>query len=1061
MSERSARRGLLRCTALVTAAVLAFGGTSTALAQEDPTSTSPTPTPTETVTPPSSSEQPTPPSSEQPTTPSSSAPTSETPTPSPDPSTPVAPPAATVEPAKPDEKKAEEKSAEQPAQTPEVKSQSPRPDLSVSLGFGKAEYLPGEDLVMTIKIRNVGDAVANDVRLSFDRQDLWLKSGYEALLSRPTIAVGGEQVITIVAEVSYDRATSVSATLRATVDGVADATPGDNSATGSTSIRRDYGSVSGVLYVDKNGNDAPDAGEALTGYYVMIEGGTPKSSRSNLVDSQGRFSYTDLPVGDYRIVQLVGTQGNNHAVKPGTSKFVIRKGEDTKLAVSAVKLVSDALEVKVALDRDSYAKTDPVDISITLKNKSDVPLTGVVAVCNPYANDVPGMIEGIGKAWEQFNPDGPGVTVGAGETAVFHVTDEVPADTIGQVQVACNFGNDGRNSFGYVGGSDWARVTGFNGKVRGTVVDASTGNPVEQGRIVAIDPVTRRPVGGSQLGYQGHFETADMRVGNAAFVVLGQWKPKDGKEFTFDVQADQTSSAPVFEVVPGPEVPDPSRVAPDIAVTAAFNKATYESTELAQVTVKVENKGTAAGYARFVDENQKPFDHLRYDLRQWGDFINYGKQVVLQPGESRLVVITGDILWYSTIVIFKAKIDVYGDSDQSNNTVEIKTGVQRLTGNVEVLAYGDKDGNGKYDSGEEFGDLDLTLAARFSGPSLEKRTDATGRARFDNVQIGTYYTYSQFRDGWVLGSIDSPSGTISAGATTVIELKAVRPLSDKFTVTAKFGKAVYAAGEDYSLDLTLTNNTGAALDGVAAMCHDPGSVWAGPGWGDVREGGPGIRLEDGETRVVRVTGPQPEGSADAGFLDVSCDLGPRPYLMGYPTAVAWAHVPGKTAGAQGRLVYDAEHDGSFEGDGVAKTTVVLVDRFTKKVTARTISGTDGEFAFTDVPVGEYEPVVVGKWKARMYWGGYFRVSAGSAGNEQVVVLEPGPDVEDPGYPLPEDQKPGANTPPASPGGAGGTGAGTADTLAKTGASVLGLGLVGALLVAFGFGASAIGRRRVA
>ncbi|WP_258946816.1 hypothetical protein [Lentzea californiensis] len=1042
---------------MATAAVLVLGGATTgALAQEPETPTSSIePTPTSESSAPPTTEEPVPSSEPAPpsSTPTSEAPTTES-------STPV-PPAP--QPENKPENKAENKAEpeQEAAQTPEVKSQSPRPDLSVSVGFGKAEYLPGEDLVITIKIRNVGDAVAKDVRLSLDRQDLTLKSGYDALLSRPTIAAGGEEVITIVAEVSYDRATNVSATLRATVDGVADATPGDNSGTGFTSIRRAYGSASGVLFVDKDGDGTPDADEALTGYSVLVEGGVPKTSRGNVpVDGQGRFSYTDLPVGDYRIVQLVGSQGNNHAVKPGISNFVVRKGEDTKLAVAAVKPVSDALEVQVAFDRDSYAKTDPVGISITLKNKSDVALTGVVAVCNPYTNDVPGLIEGIGKAWEQFNPDGPGVTVGAGKTEVFHVTDEVPADTLGQVTVACNFGNDGRNSFGYVGGSDWARVNGFRGTVRGNVVDASTGNPVERGRIVAIDPVTRRPVGDSQLGYQGQFETYDMRAGNTAFVVLGQWKPKDGKEFVFDVQADQTSTAPVFEVVPGPEVPDPSKVAPDIAVTAAFDKATYEGTELARVTVKVENKGTAAGYARFVDEMQKPQDHLRYDLRQWGDFSNYMKQVVLQPGESRVVVITGEISsYFLNTVSFSANIEIYNDSDQSNNKVQIKAGVHRLTGNVEVLAYGDKDGNGKYDSGEEFGDLDVTLAGVRTGLSRQERTDATGRARFDDVQIGTYYTYSQFPDGWVTVGYDSATGTISADATTVIELRAVRPLSDKFTATAKFGKAVYAAGEDYSIDLTLTNNSGAALEGVAAMCHDPGAVWAGPGWGDVREGGPGIRLEDGETRVIRVTGPQPEGAADAGFLGVSCDFGPRPSQTGYPTAVAWAQVPGKTAGAKGRLVHDDENDGSFEGDGVVKTAVVLVDRITKKVTARTISGDDGEFAFTNVPVGEYEPVVVGPWKARLYWSQYFRVSASSSDDVQVVVLEPGPEVEDPGYQLPEDQKPGTTAPPASVGGAGGAGDGTDDALAKTGASVLGLGLLGALLVAFGFGVNLIGRRR--
>lgn len=49
MSERPARRGLLRFSALATAALIAFSGTAGALAQDDPTSTEPTPTSTETV----------------------------------------------------------------------------------------------------------------------------------------------------------------------------------------------------------------------------------------------------------------------------------------------------------------------------------------------------------------------------------------------------------------------------------------------------------------------------------------------------------------------------------------------------------------------------------------------------------------------------------------------------------------------------------------------------------------------------------------------------------------------------------------------------------------------------------------------------------------------------------------------------------------------------------------------------------------------------------------------------------------------------------------------------
>ncbi|MFS8100844.1 DUF11 domain-containing protein [Lentzea alba] len=1051
MSERSVSRALLRLGAFTTVVALAFGGVTTgALAQEPETPTSSAePTPTSETSTPSSTPEPTP-SSEP--APPSSPPSSEAPAPSVEP-TPSSTPTVPVPPAQPDAKP--EQKAEAKA---EVRTVGPRPDLAVSTSFSKPSYLPGEDLVVTIKVRNVGDAAADGVRFSLDRGDLWIKSGYEDLLARPVIAAGAERVITLIAAAGHEQASSAWITVRATVDGVADPTPGDNSSSADTKIRQDRGTVSGVVYVDANGNGAPDAGEGLTGQSVIVEGGQPRAHRSATVDGQGRFSITDLPTGDYRIVQLVGNP-NRYAVKPGTSRFVVQPGSDTPLNISAVKPAADLLGVELAFDRDSYAKSDPVGITVKLTNKTNAPLPGIVAVCNPYG-DSPGSIDGVGGDWEALNPDGSGVTVPAGATTVLSITDAVPADTTGGVSIACNFGNDGRATFGYVGGSDYANVTGIIGRARGSVANAETGQPITgQNRIAVLDPVTRKPLGSAELFPSGNWELwSSVRTGPVVFVVPGPWKPKDGKEFTADIKADETITVPVFEVVPGPEVPDPSKVSPDVAVTASFDKTTYDVADLVQVTVKVENKGTAAGYVRFVEDTPTPQDSLRYDRRQWGAFNDYLKQVVLQPGESRVLTITGTVLWNTAkTVSFQARFEVYGDTDLSNNKVAVSADVQAVTGNAEVLAYADKNINGKHDAGEELADVQVTLGGVGTAFYQDKRTDAAGKALFSDIPIGTYYTFSELRDGWVVDG--STYGSISAGATTTLELKGRRPLSDKLSASVNFVKDAYAPGENYELDVTLTNRTGEDLPAVKAFCSgagEPGEIYNwGPGWGPLEgEVGAGVPLKDGETRTWRVWGAQPEEAPRIGYAYIGCMFGPDPYVNGAPHARDDFRVPGQRAGALGRLVIDDPNSG--DDPPAPRMTVVLVDHMSQKVVTRTITDDQGRFQVFNLPVARYDLVVPGPWKVEYHrMNPYFHVRVGEDDREQLVHLVPGPEVEDPGYPLPEDETPGTNVPPALGGG------GSGDALAKTGASVLGLGLLGALLVAFGFGASLIGRRRLA
>ncbi|GAA3620970.1 hypothetical protein GCM10022267_03950 [Lentzea roselyniae] len=103
-------------------------------------------------------------------------------------------------------------------------------------------------------------------------------------------------------------------------------------------------------------------------------------------------------------------------------------------------------------------------------------------------------------------------------------------------------------------------------------------------------------------------------------------------------------------------------------------------------------------------------------------------------------------------------------------------------------------------------------------------------------------------------------------------------------------------------------------------------------------------------------------------------------------------------------------------------------------------------------------VLEGPWRVdyRRISNKFFLVKAREEPQVQLLFRVPGPVTEDPGHLLPEDQEPGTNTPPVKASAGGGD-----EALAKTGASVLGLGVLGALLVAFGLGASVFGSRRTA
>ncbi|WP_154697291.1 carboxypeptidase-like regulatory domain-containing protein [Lentzea guizhouensis] len=1041
---------------MTTAALIAFGGASAGAFAQEPetpaTSVEQTPSnqPSEPATPPTT------PSTTPPSTPDPAPSTEPVPpsTPATEPSVPPSqapvPPGTTPDlPSTPDTK---------PEETPPPPQDGweggpSRPDLSVQLTFGRAEYRPGEDVDATLVVRNSGAAPAAGIRLSHHVQDAWIVSGADELGSRPSLRPAEQKVINLKLRPKWDWSKDVRVEFRATVDGVADPTPGDNGVTGSVKIRQEVGTAGGLLYVDKNGNGSPDLNEDLDNTYVYVRGGTPQVTRSVLSSAVGELRFGDLPVGEYVVTQLY-SGSNTYVIDPAHSTFVVENGKHTTVTLPAVPAVDSVLGATMAFGKSTYHRDEKLGITVTLTNSGTRPLSGVVAVCEEHSPD---YLRSTSPGWGALHPDGAGVVVPAGGSVTVEVTDEVPQNMrYRTVYAFCKFGNNGRNSQGYKSVQGiYASIKGTFGDLSGTLENSENGQKIADTPIAVLDATTRRLLKSIKTDRNGAFLAYDVPVGRVELVVAGRWK--SAAPFVVDVLADRSNEV-ALSVVPGPEVPDLGANVPDLAITAKFEKDSYDVGEPLKLKVVAKHVGT--GFAlRAQVRSEYVTGEMDYDRKQFGDLGAYpARGVELWPGESREVTLVGQVPYTLTAdgqVTLRLVVDsgyLHQDPNLADNVVQPVADVTYPSGDLAVHVYADRNGNGRRDAGEEQGDTPVSTSGGTSSNGYrDGRTDASGRVVFRDLPLGTYRVNAELRDGWVRAV--PVEATISAGVETPVEIRGVRPLSDKLPASVRFVQRSYAAGQDYQADVTITNNTGADLPAVKAYCSGPGDAGeiynSGAGWGDLVWNGAGVPVANGETKTVRVSGEQPKDSPAIGYATIGCSIGPDPHDPGATQAGDEFRVPGQRGVAHLELVRDDPNGG--QATPVADMPVVLVDRISLEPVARTVTGADGVFLLRDLPVGRYHVVVPGPWQVEFRHSNPYLHVVNGPSVRQRAYLVPGPEVEDPGYPLPENQAPVARTPVASGGGG--------EVLAKTGASVLGLGVLGALLVAFGVGASVIGRKR--
>lgn len=457
------------------------------------------------------------------------------------------------------------------APAPAAADEEPYVDLVVTAAFDKAAYLSSDEIRLTLTITNRGTVPATGVRIdSRTSFELWTNWGEAEQQGGAGVRVEpGEQL-------------SFTAATRLMVDvtdlwylgrirgNEADRDLTDNNVHVTATSTLVRGDIAGFVYGDGNGNGVADPGEALGGIPVQLADGNANVFGTR-TDATGRFSFTDLPALSYFV--LVTVPGGwwfepeqQHAV-----------GTGEELVARAVRAEPPPLLAGIRFDRDTYASGDTVLEHVTLTNTGTADLTGLVAVCGSMGDEH----ALFGAGWGDLLPDGPGITLRAGETRTFTFRETVPEEAWrhGFVFLRCDFTTSPMRNGVVVEAR--ARVPGGRGSYVSTLyhdadhdwtLDADEQRPAGV-TLVLLERASGRVVARAVSTPDGRFAFPDVPAEVYELRIVGPWRLRGEPPTLLAITAGSTGLTETA-VYPGPSQPDPEAPAPSIPPSTPSTPAT-------------------------------------------------------------------------------------------------------------------------------------------------------------------------------------------------------------------------------------------------------------------------------------------------------------------------------------------------------------------------------------------------------------------------------------------------------------------------------------------------------
>ncbi|HET6709872.1 prealbumin-like fold domain-containing protein [Amycolatopsis sp.] len=525
--------------------------------------------------------------------------------------------------------------------------------------------------------------------------------------------------------------------------------------------------------------------------------------------------------------------------------------------------------------------------------------------------------------------------------------------------------------------------------------------------------------------------------------------------------AEPPASTPPVSPAPESKPPAQPQAAPAerarVEVSIAGLKDEYASNEDVHFRFKLTNTGNVTATGVWVSQHiSQPTDlDVPYDPG-WGD-LAYGRGIKLEPGQSYERELTGHIRDIGKDTVHIRGV-VFDSSNFGVGEFDAKANVTTAPGEASGVVYGDKNGNGARDNGEELAGAKFTLRYVHGDVTYTATSDSAGNLTF-KVPAADYYLGGDVVDGWLF-----PFRVVHIGEDTKLDLRGAPPLNGALKASMKFTQDSYKVGDLAHLTVTLSNSGKIPLIGIVAGCNRIGDphILSGrtPGWGDLAAGG--VTIAPGETRTFDVSEAVPQAAFNRGIVVASCGFGYAEVdIENHADARAQAWVPGAKAIVEGTLgVFDDQGEVKQALDGVK---VVLVSDQHCPVTGERTTDAKGHFKFEDVAPGPryrlYFLLPKG-WKTK-YENPLEIDVFGPPENHRPwrIAAEEG-DAPLPAVPVnPADCTAGAPTTTTGPGGGTGGGQGGASGLASTGVDARGLGALALIALALGGGLVFGARRR--
>lgn len=880
--------------------------------------------------------------------------------------------------------------------------------------------------------------------------------GFGALATAAVLAFGGVATTALAQEADPSAPVSTSAAPPPTTT----TTPSEPPPTTTTTTTEppakvgkaaETGGISALVYVDANHNGAFDAGEGMKDVMVSVTAkADPARSYSKFTDASGRAQLTELPTGAYGLYYQPPS-GWTVYFPPGGRQVTVEANKTALLTAVAERPFMDRLTATLSLDQKTYAYPATARITVTLTNTGDYPIANLQAGCGRVPSTTNSL--GVGPGWDVLRGDG--VTLAAGEQRVIVIEEAVPegARDTGEAELSCVFAQNVADNYGV-----WVReivaVTGGKGAKTMYLVDG-TNKAISGTKITLLDKKTGAEVASAESGADGKVVFSDVTVGRYHAVSSPPWAFSRYGE-PLDVHVYKPGSTTTHTMVPAPT----SKAS--LRTTLEFDKPNYLSYETMRLKFTITNVGEET--ATKVRLPWKLIGNPIWDPTDYGPIDPSAPGLTIAPGETKTVVAVSPISdWQREPYTLKLSyyLDHEGRKDNKDDWFSGSTVITFVDGDVQGVLYGDKNHNGVQDPGEALAGAEVRISRSLPRLWATRTTDAEGRFRFEDAPAGRWYLSYRI-DGWTVPDDPAVNTVLVTPEGVGLAVRAERSVSAVLQPKITFDKSSYQPGESARLTVTLANTGDRPVTGVTAACtrYDDSYLDVGPEWGDLAAGG--VTVGVGETRTFTVVEQVPPGARKFGELQAFCRFGPGAGReTGLPEARAWASVPGAFGSLKVRLFHDKNENRRFDdGEGVSNAKFVLRTWFSNEAVAEAVPDANGGVTMPRVPAGPYKASIEGRWKYVDAEQGDVKV-VGDTEMSRDVSLVPD-ETKDPWPPTPAvPHNPVGPAVPHNPAGPVAPQPSTQVVLARTGASVLGISLIGALLLAFGIGARTASRNREA